>query len=69
MVWGDYSIGRQMPTYEYECRECETKISEVRSINDPEPTHTCTKCGNNMKKIFNLGAVTFNGSGFYSKDK
>ena len=58
-----------MPTYEYVCRECDTKVSEVRSITDPEPMHMCKECGNKMNKVFNLGAVTFNGSGFYSKDK
>ncbi len=58
-----------MPTYEYICRECETRLSEVRSISDPEPVHLCEKCGYIMNKIYNLGAVTFKGSGFYSKDK
>jgi putative FmdB family regulatory protein len=58
-----------MPTYEYVCRECDIKFSEVRSISDPEPIHICKECGYVMNKVYNLGAVTFNGSGFYSKDK
>jgi putative FmdB family regulatory protein len=58
-----------MPTYQYICRECETEITETRGINDPEPVHVCTQCGNKMNKVYNLGAVTFRGSGFYSKDK
>lgn len=58
-----------MPTYEYLCRECETSVTDVRSISDPEPVHICEKCGSKMNKVFNVGAVTFNGSGFYSKDK
>ena len=58
-----------MPTYEYACRECDISISEVRPITDKEPEHFCQVCGNRMNKVFNLGAVTFNGSGFYSKDK
>jgi putative FmdB family regulatory protein len=58
-----------MPTYEYACRECDLSFSEVRSISDPEKTHFCESCGNKMNRVFNLGAVTFNGSGFYSKDK
>ena len=58
-----------MPTYQYTCRECETKLEEVRSISDPEPTYLCEKCGNKMNKTYNVGAVTFKGSGFYSKDK
>ena len=58
-----------MPTYQYLCRECETTISEVRGISEPEPTHMCEKCGSKMNKVFNVGAITFKGSGFYSKDK
>ncbi len=66
---GPFLVKEDMPTYEYICRKCKEKLSEVRSINDPEPTHICETCGLEMNKIFNLGAVTFNGSGFYSKDK
>lgn len=69
MVWGDYPIRRELPTYEYKCPDCKTMLSEIRSINDPEPEHFCQDCGKKMNKKFNLGAVTFNGSGFYSKDK
>jgi putative FmdB family regulatory protein len=58
-----------MPTYEYLCRECEVSLTDTRSISDPEPEHICEKCGSKMNKVFNVGAVTFNGSGFYSKDK
>lgn len=58
-----------MPTYQYVCRECETSLTEVRPISDPAPIHMCEKCGNRMNQVYNLGAVTFNGSGFYSKDK
>jgi putative FmdB family regulatory protein len=58
-----------MPTYQYVCRECETTLSETRSITAPSPTHMCEKCGNKMTQVYNIGAITFNGSGFYSKDK
>jgi putative FmdB family regulatory protein len=58
-----------MPTYEYACRECEISIVEIRSISDPDPGHICDTCGNRMSKVYSIGAVTFNGSGFYSKDK
>lgn len=58
-----------MATYEYICKNCETKLTELRSISEPEPTHMCETCGNKMNKVYSIGAVTFNGSGFYSKDK
>jgi predicted nucleic acid-binding Zn ribbon protein len=38
-------------------------------MSDPTPDHMCEKCGNRMNQVYNIGAVTFNGSGFYSKDK
>lgn len=58
-----------MPTYEYKCKDCETQVSDVRSINDPEPTINCAVCGKPMTKMFNLGAISFKGSGFYRTDK
>ena len=58
-----------MATYEYVCRECETKLSEVRSIKDPEPIHICEACGNRMNKVYSIGNPVFKGSGFYRTDK
>lgn len=58
-----------MPTYEYVCRECETSLTEIRSIHDPSPVHICEKCGNRMNQVVSLGGIQFKGSGFYSKDK
>ena len=58
-----------MPTYEYTCLDCEASQQINRGINDPENTVMCEKCGTIMKRVYSVGAVTFNGSGFYSKDK
>lgn len=58
-----------MATYEYICRECENTLSEVRSINDPEPVHLCKTCGNRMNKVYSMGNPVFKGSGFYRTDK
>ena len=58
-----------MPTYTYVCRECDTSISEVRGMSEPEPIHMCEKCGNRMNKVYSMANPIFNGSGFYSKDK
>jgi predicted nucleic acid-binding Zn ribbon protein len=33
---------------------------------DPKP---CLECGEMMVRLYNFGAVTFNGSGFYKTDK
>lgn len=58
-----------MPTYQYKCNDCEIYQDDVRGINDPEPKLNCDTCGKLMNKVYSIGAVTFNGSGFYSKDK
>jgi putative FmdB family regulatory protein len=58
-----------MATYEYVCRECNIQKIDSRSIMDPEPKINCESCGRLMTKVYSVGAVTFNGSGFYSKDK
>ena len=58
-----------MPTYEYVCRECETVLTDIRSIHADEPTFFCEKCGNRMNQVVSLGGITFKGSGFYRTDK
>jgi putative FmdB family regulatory protein len=58
-----------MPTYEYACHNCGNLMSAVRSISDSDPGYQCEKCDQKMIRVYSVGAVTFNGSGFYSKDK
>ena len=58
-----------MPIYEYECQSCIQKITVSRSINEDDPGYNCDTCKKELTRVYSLGAVTFNGSGFYSKDK
>lgn len=58
-----------MPTYDYVCRECETTLSDTRSIHAEEPVFICEKCGHRMNQVISLGGITFKGSGFYRTDK
>jgi putative FmdB family regulatory protein len=58
-----------MPNYTYKCLQCETVLTVTRSINDSDPGYKCEDCKIAMIRVYSLGAVTFNGSGFYSKDK
>ena len=58
-----------MPVYEYECPKCQSHLEETISIHDEIPTPTCWGCGAVMVRLYNFGAVTFNGSGFYKTDK
>lgn len=58
-----------MPSYEYQCKECETSLTENRSISAPEPEHNCDSCGKRMIKVYSIGNPVFKGSGFYRTDK
>jgi putative FmdB family regulatory protein len=58
-----------MPTYEYKCQDCENRTAMVRSIDEVENTYFCETCNSALIRVYSLSAVTFNGSGFYSKDK
>lgn len=42
-----------------------------RSISEKDPGYKCEQCNTPLKKIFSNSkiGITFNGSGFYSKDK
>jgi putative FmdB family regulatory protein len=57
-----------MPIYEYECRECKTKESFVRSVTESDPGYNCKACNLQLTRVYSLGAITFNGSGFYSTE-
>ena len=58
-----------MPTYDYECRECEHLFEEFQSIT-AKPLRRCPECGKNkLRRLIGAGAgVIFKGSGFYETD-
>lgn len=58
-----------MASYEYFCDQCKASMIENRSISDPEPTHVCKECDNEMKRIYSMAAPVFKGSGFYRTDR
>jgi len=55
-----------MPTYEYICKNCGTKIELIQSIKSV-PKRKCPKCKKNKLKrlISGGGGVIFKGEGFY----
>lgn len=57
-----------MPTYEYQCTECSISEKHVYGIKEVHNDHFCNKCGYKMVRTYNIGAVTFNGDGWASKD-
>ena len=57
-----------MPVYEYECAECKARETFVRSVRDSDPGYSCKACNLPLTRVYSLGAVTFNGGGFYRTD-
>ena len=50
-----------MATYEYKCPQCEQVTQVNRGISDPDPGYKCDTCKIELKRVYSLGAVTFNG--------
>lgn len=57
-----------MPIYEFTCLVCDKTLSITLALNASQHI-TCPDCGEAMKRSYNFGAVTFNGTGFYKTDK
>jgi putative FmdB family regulatory protein len=56
-----------MPTYGYQCTQCDNQFEIVQRISD-DPLSKCDKCGGLLrKKIFPVG-IAFKGTGFYVND-
>ncbi len=56
-----------MPTYGYQCTQCDNAFETVQKIT-ADPLTTCDNCGGALrKKIFPVG-IAFKGSGFYVND-
>ncbi|MDR0494316.1 MAG: hypothetical protein LBG95_01630 [Treponema sp.] len=58
-----------MPTYEYECKQCNHHFEVFQSMSE-EPLNACPQCGKDVRRlIFGGAGVIFRGSGFYVTDK
>jgi putative FmdB family regulatory protein len=57
-----------MPTYEYECKDCQHRFEEFQKITD-KPLAKCPKCGGQLRRLITGGVgLIFKGSGFYVTD-
>jgi putative FmdB family regulatory protein len=60
-----------MPTYEYTCKACGERVTDVRSITASLATDNCPidGCAGKLIQLYGNIAVGFKGEGFYSTDK
>lgn len=57
-----------MPTYEYECKNCDKVFDMFQSMSE-KPLKKCPDCGKKVTRLISGGAgVIFKGSGFYATD-
>ncbi|MEE9206791.1 MAG: zinc ribbon domain-containing protein [Gemmatimonadota bacterium] len=58
-----------MPTYEYECDQCDHAFEAFQRISD-EPIRVCPECGKRKVRrlISSGGGIVFKGPGFYATD-
>jgi putative FmdB family regulatory protein len=56
-----------MPTYEYECDECNWRFEKKQRFHD-DPVAECPKCQSKSKRIMVPSQIIFKGSGFYVTD-
>ena len=58
-----------MPTYQYQCANCDYEFEEFQPIT-AKPMRKCPQCGRNKLRrlIGSGGGLIFKGSGFYCND-
>jgi putative FmdB family regulatory protein len=57
-----------MPTYEYECLDCQHRFEKFQGIKD-EPLKVCPECGGRLRRLIGTGGgIIFKGKGFYHTD-
>lgn len=57
-----------MPTYEYECLNCNERFEIFQKITEL-PLNRCPKCNGDLKRLVGCGCgLIFKGSGFYITD-
>jgi putative FmdB family regulatory protein len=57
-----------MPTYDYECKKCESIFEAFQKMSDAHLTE-CPSCGGEVRRLLGAGAgLIFKGGGFYETD-
>lgn len=55
------------PTYDYNCKKCNTTIEIKRSVSELSTEVIC-ECGEARVRVWTAPPVKFTGNGFYSTD-
>ena len=58
---------KQMPIYEYRCKNCGSHFEKRQSVSD-EPLRVCEKCSGELEKQWSLSGFAFKGEGWYVTD-
>lgn len=56
-----------MPTYVYECKDCEHQFETFQKMTD-EPLTDCPKCKGRVRRLLFPPGIVFKGSGFHVND-
>lgn len=57
-----------MPTYEYECAQCQERFEVFQKMTEP-PLQTCPRCNGKVRRLVGSGAgVIYKGAGFYTTE-
>jgi putative FmdB family regulatory protein len=56
-----------MPTYVYQCQDCEEQLEVIQRFSD-SPLTLCPKCGGDLQRLLFPPAIIFKGSGWYVTD-
>ena len=56
-----------MPTYEYQCPECQQRFDLRQGFTDP-PQAECPRCGAQAQRRILAAGIVFKGRGWYSTD-
>ena len=58
-----------MPSYDYQCNDCENITELMRTISKRNEPVICSKCGGSMQKLIGSGSTfKFVGDGFFCND-
>lgn len=56
-----------MPTYEYQCKNCDHRFEIWQKMID-EPLTVCPECKGTIRRVLFPAGIVFKGSGFYKTD-